>query len=91
MARDDGPVWQSHISLGNVLALLGGVFAAAGFAYALQGDIRVTVQRVEALEAHDAAQERQAERDQARIDVALRDIKDTLRRVEDKLDRKADK
>lgn len=84
------PFWQNHMSFGNLIALLGGVFAAAGFAYALKGDVQVQTQRINALEEARTDDERQRERDDARLDASLREIKDSIRRVEDKIDRAAE-
>lgn len=84
------PFWQNHVSFGNLLALIGGLLGAAGFAWALKGDIQVQGQRINALEEARTADERQRERDDARLDASLREIKDSIRRVEDKIDRAAE-
>lgn len=83
------PEFTPRISLGDALAALAGILAAAGFTWALAGDIKVQAQRISAIEQTRMDDERIRARDEARLTEALREIKDNLRRVEDKLDRQA--
>ncbi|MBP8274936.1 MAG: hypothetical protein KAY59_10915 [Acidobacteria bacterium] len=83
------PEFTPRISLGDAMAALAGILAAAGFTWSQAGDIKVQAQRISAIEQTRMDDERIRARDEARLTEALREIKDNLRRVEDKLDRQA--
>jgi uncharacterized protein HemX len=84
------PEFAQRISLGDVITAIVAIIAAAGFAYTNAGDIRVQAERISAIERErieDAAQSaRDSERLEARLDASLRDIKESINRVEDKID-----
>lgn len=83
------PEFTPRISLGDALAALAGILAAAGFTWALASDIRVQAQRITAIEETREADERTRARDDARLTESLREIKESVRRVEDKIDRQS--
>lgn len=84
------PEFAQRVSLGDVITAVVAIIAAAGFAYSNAGDIRVQAERISAIERQridDAAiAARDSARLEARLDASLRDIKESINRVEDKLD-----
>ena len=84
------PEFAQRVSLGDVITAVVAIIAAAGFAYSNAGDIRVQAERISAIERHrvdDAAvAARDSARLEARLDASLREIKESINRVEDKID-----
>ena len=85
------PEFASRVSLGDVITGIVAILAAAGFAWSTQVDVRVQAQRIDAIESARMAEERDHDRDDAKLEASLRDIKESMRRLEDKVDRIAEK
>lgn len=83
--------WAQRITLGDLITFGGSLLMAAGFAWNTRAEVQVVAKRVDEIEARRLEDIRLRERDDARIEASLRDIREAVRRVEDKLDRKADK
>lgn len=81
------PEYTPRFSLGDIVTALVAIVAAAGFAYSNAGDIKVQAQRISAIERMREVDADERQRDEARLTDALREIKDSVRRVEDKIDR----
>lgn len=88
------PEFAQRVSLGDVITAVVAIIAAAGFAYSNAGDIRVQSERIAAIERMRAADvekiDRDAQRLEARLSSSLSEIKASLARVEDKIDRAAE-
>jgi hypothetical protein len=85
------PEFASRVSLGDIVTAVVAIIAAAGFAWSTQAEVRVQAQRIDALESVRQSDERNHERDDAKLEASLRDIKESMRRLEDKVDRIAEK
>lgn len=85
------PEFASRVSLGDVITGILAVLAAAGFAWSTQAEVRVQAQRIDAIESSRMAEERDHDRDDAKLEGSLREIKESMRRLEDKVDRIAEK
>ena len=85
------PEFSSRVSFGDVITGIVAILAAAGFAWSTQAEVRVQAQRIDALESAREGDERDHDRDDAKLEASLRDIKESMRRLEDKVDRIAEK
>ena len=85
------PEFTPKVSAGDMITLVIALLAAAGFAWDVKGDVAVQSERIDSIEEKQMLAAAEQARAEARVESALREIKASLLRVEDKLDRKADK
>lgn len=85
------PEFSSRVSFGDVITGIVAILAAAGFAWSTQAEVRVQAQRIDAIESARMAEERDRDRDDTKLEGSLREIKESMRRLEDKVDRIAEK
>ena len=85
------PEFTPRVSMGDIVTAVVAIIAAAGFAWSTKADVRVQAQRIDAIESSRMADERDHDRDDAKLEGSLREIKESMRRLEDKVDRIAEK
>lgn len=79
-----GVRFSREVSLGHILQAITIAAAVAAFFMRVEA-------RVEVLEVRHTALADRVERNEARATAQMAEIRETLRRIEDKLDKKADK
>lgn len=85
------PEWTPRISLGDMLTLGVTLVAVTLYGAAIQADVRVQASRIDSVQAEQTRLKQDVKESEDRTQTALVRIEAGMLRIEDKLDRKADK